>query len=190
MYQRPKENILQLDQQSEILRLIRQDKTREKGFRLIMSTYKTRMYWLIRRIVIVHEDSDDVLQNTFIRIWENLPKYRGDSKIYTWIYRIAINEALAFLKKKKKQSLSLSDYGEVLSAQLEADVYFEGDEFQLKLQKALLLLPEKQRLVFNLRYFEEMKYQDMAKVLDKSEGALKANYHHAVKKIEDFVKTA
>ena len=181
---------MHINEQSEILRLIARDETREKGFRLILSAYKTRLYWLIRRIVVVHEDADDVLQNTFIRIWESLHKYRGDSKIYTWIYRIAVNEALGFLKKKKRQNLSLSEYGEVLCAQLEADVYFEGDEFQLKLQKALLRLPEKQRLVFNLRYFEEMKYQDMAKVLDKSEGALKANYHHAVKKIEDFVKTS
>lgn len=175
-------------QQADIINLINHSDTREEGFKLILSTYKERVYWMIRRIVISHEDTDDVLQNTLIKIWENLEKYRGDSEIYTWIYRIAINESFAFLKKKKRQSLGLTDYGEVLSNNLESDVYFDGTEFQLKLQKALLTLPEKQKLVFNLRYFDEMKYQDMAKVLEKSEGALKANYHHAVKKIEDFVK--
>lgn len=175
-------------QQADIIQYIKNAETREKGFRLIVSTYKERVYWLIRRIVVVHEDTDDVLQNTMIKIWQNLEKYRGDADIFTWIYRIAINESFAFLKKKKRQNLSLNDYGEVLSSNLESDVYFEGTAFQLKLQNAILTLPPKQRLVFNMKYFEEMKYQDMAKVLDKSEGALKANYHHAVKKVEDYVK--
>ncbi len=179
---------MQQEQSSDIIKLIDREETREKAFRMILSSYKERVYWLVRRIVIVHDDADDVVQNTFIKIWENLSKYRGDSNIYTWVYRIAVNESLAFLKKKKKQDLSLSDYGEVLSSNLESDVFFDGNDFQEKLQQALLILPEQQRLVFNLKYFDEMKYKDMAKVLDKSEGALKANYHHAVKKIENFVK--
>lgn len=171
---------------SDIIPLIANANTREKAFSMIMSTYKERLYWLIRRMVIQHSDSDDVLQNTLIKIWQNLEKFRGDADLYTWLYRIAVNESLAFLNKKKKQNLSLNDFGEHLSEQLESDELFDGDELQKQLQKAILRLPDQQRLVFNMRYFEEMKYQDMAKVLDRSEGALKANYHHAVKKIEDY----
>lgn len=167
---------------------IKHEKTFEKGFSLIVSTYKERLYWLIRRIVISHADTDDVLQDTFVKIWQNLSKYRGDAELYTWLYRIAVNESLAFLKKKKRLVLGLSNYGELLSEKLESDVYFDGDEFQLKLQKALLKLPDQQRLVFNLKYFDDMKYKDIAVILNKSEGGLKANYHHAVKKIEEFIK--
>ena len=179
---------MQKEESSDIIKLISKEETHEKAFRMILSSYKERVYWLVRRIVIVHDDADDVVQNTFIKVWENLAKYRGDANIYTWVYRIAVNEALAFLKKKTKQNLNLTDYGEVLASQLESDVFFDGNDFQKKLQQAILILPEQQRLVFNLKYYDEMKYKDMAKVLDRSEGALKANYHHAVKKIEDFVK--
>jgi RNA polymerase sigma-70 factor (ECF subfamily) len=180
---------LQQDQYSDIIHLSDRPESREKLFRIIIKSYKERIYWLVRRMLIVHEDTDDVVQNTFIKVWENLSKYRGDAHIYTWIYRIAVNESLLFLKKKKKFNTTSSDHNEHLLQHLESDVYFEGDEFQLKLQKALLLLPDKQRLVFNLKYFEEMKYKEMALVLNKSEGALKANYHHAVKKIEEFINT-
>ncbi len=179
---------MQQEQSSDIIKLISKEETRDKAFRMILSSYKERVYWTVRRIVIVHEDADDVVQNTFIKVWENLGKYRGDANIYTWVYRIAVNESLAFLKKKKRQSLNLTDYGEVLASNLESDVFFDGNDFQKKLQEALLTLPDQQRLVFNLKYFDEMKYKDMAKVLEKSEGALKANYHHAVKKVEDFIK--
>ena len=179
---------LQQEHHKDIIHLIGQVETRERAFRIILKSYKERIYWLLRRMLIIHEDTDDVVQNTFIKVWENLSKFRGDANIYTWIYRIAVNEALLFLNKKKKFNNASSDYNEQLLLQLESDVYFDGDEFQLKLQKAILLLPDKQRLVFNLKYFEEMKYKDMALVLNKSEGALKANYHHAVKKIEDFIK--
>lgn len=180
---------MQKEESSDIIKLIGKEETREKAFRMILSSYKERVYWLVRRIVISHDDADDVVQNAFIKVWENLAKYRGDANIYTWVYRIAVNEALAFLKKKKRQNLNLTDYGEVLVSNLESDVYFDGNDFQRKLQLALAKLPEQQRLVFNLKYFDEMKYKDMAKVLDRSEGALKANYHHAVKKIEVFVKS-
>ncbi|OYT16891.1 MAG: RNA polymerase subunit sigma-70 [Bacteroidetes bacterium 4572_77] len=173
----------------KILDYIKHEKTLDRGFRLIVANYKERLYWLIRRILISHDDTNDALQDTFVKIWQNIQNYRGDAELYTWLYRIAVNEALGFLKKKKRQHLGLSNYGEVLSQQLESDVYFEGNEFQKTLQKAILTLPEQQRLVFNMKYFEEIKYKDMAVILDKSEGALKANYHHAVKKIEEFVKT-
>lgn len=179
---------MQKEEFSNILEQIGNPKTREKAFRYILSTYKERVYWIVRRIVILHDDADDVTQNTFIKVWENLGKYRGDANIYTWIYRIAVNESLAFIKKKKKSALNLSDYGEVLSNALESDVYFEGNDFQKKLQQAILTLPEQQSLVFNLKYFNEMKYKDISVVMGKSEGALKANYHHAVKRIEDFIK--
>ncbi len=180
---------LQQEQDSNIIHLIGQPESRDRLFKIILKLYKERIYWLVRRMLIVHEDTDDVVQNTFIKVWEKLSQYRGDAHIYTWIYRIAVNEALLFLSKKKRFNTTSSDYNEQLLLHIESDVYFDGDEFQLKLQKALLLLPDKQRLVFNLKYFDEMKYKDMAVVLDKSEGALKANYHHAVKKIEDFIKT-
>ncbi len=179
---------LQDKSSSEISKLIQEPQTKEVGFRYIVSQYKERLYWLIRRMVIHHVDAEDVMQNTFIKIWQNLEKFRGDADLYTWLYRIAVNESLAFLNKKKKQQFNLNDYGDVLSEQLESDSFFDGSEAQKLLQKAILTLPDQQRLVFNMRYFEEMKYQDMARILDRSEGALKANYHHAVKKVEDFCK--
>lgn len=172
----------------DILKLIKKGEKSEMVFRWIMSEYKSRLYWLVRRMVIQHDDADDVLQNTFIKIWQNLPKFRGDSDVYTWVYRIGVNESLAFLQKKKKQSLKMNEYGAFLSDQLSADSWFDGTEAQMKLQKAILSLPDQQRLVFNMKYFEEVKYKEMAEILGKSEGALKANYHHAVKKIEEFIK--
>lgn len=172
----------------DILNLIKKGEKSEVVFRWILNEYKSRLYWLIRRMVIQQADAEDVMQNTFIKIWQNLSKFRGDSDIYTWVYRIGVNESLGFLNKKKKQTLGMTEFGEYLSEQLIADSWFEGTEAQHKLQKAILTLPEQQRLVFNMRYFEEIKYQNMAEILGKSEGALKANYHHAVKKIEDFLK--
>jgi len=179
---------LQQYSKEDILILIKKGEKSEMVFRWILHEYKSRLYWLIRRMVIQHADADDVMQNTFIKIWKNLPKFRGDSDIYTWVYRIGVNESLAFLNKKKKQILGMTEFGEYLSEQLSADSWFDGTDAQKKLQKAILGLPEQQRLVFNMRYFEEVKYQEMAKILGKSEGALKANYHHAVKKIEDYLK--
>ena len=159
------------------------------GFDDIVAQYKERLYWQIRKIVLIHEDADDVLQNTFVKIWKGLQNFKGDSKIYTWIYRIAVNESISFLNKKKKQAQTFSeDYDEILINRLESDTWFDGDEMQLQLQKAVLKLPEKQRIVFNMRYFDEVKYSDMSEILDTSEGALKASYHHAVKKIEGMLK--
>jgi RNA polymerase sigma-70 factor (ECF subfamily) len=146
------------------------------------------LYWHIRKIVIDHDDTDDVLQNTFIKIWKGLEGFKGDSQLYTWLYRIATNEALTFLRQKQKQNTtSLHPIEYSLSKSLESDVYFKGDAIQLKLQQAILTLPEKQRIVFNLRYFDEMPYEQMSEVLETSVGALKASYHLAAKKIENHL---
>ncbi len=157
------------------------------AFNLIVKKYQEKLYWHIRKILISHDDTDDTLQNTFIRVFEALPKFREDSSLYTWLYRIATNEALTYLKKRKTRNfLSMNDMDSTLEKTLESDPYTDGDHIQMKLQKAILRLPEKQRLVFNLKYFEEMKYEEMSEILDTSVGALKASYHHAVKKIEQF----
>lgn len=159
----------------------------EAAFNLMVKSYSQRLYWHVRRIVYNHEDADDVLQNAFVNAWRALPKFRQDSNPYTWLYRIATNEALSHLRKHK-DNVRLDEVSFSLSQNLEADTFFEGDEIQLKLQEAIATLPEKQRVVFNLRYFDEMSYADMSQVLETSEGGLKANYHHAVKKIKAFLK--
>jgi len=170
----------------DIVILINNKKFTE-AFNLVVKTYNQRLYWHIRRMVVNHDDADDVLQNTFLKVWRALPNFRSDANIYTWLYRIATNESLTFLKKKR-QDVNYDDVAFTIEKNLEADVFFDGDEIQLKLQKAIAALPEKQRAVFNLRYFEEMNYREMAEVLETSEGALKASYHHAAKKIEAFFK--
>lgn len=163
--------------------------TQNYAFNLIVRKYQERMYWHIRKIVINHDDADDVVQNTFLKVWGGLQNFREDSQLYTWLYRIATNEALTFLKRKKtKYFLPIIDVEQQLSNTIETDPYFDGDELQAKLQKAIIRLPEKQRLVFNMKYFEEMKYEDMSAVFGTSVGALKASYHHAVKKIEKFLE--
>ena len=152
-----------------------------------MRTYNKRLYWHVRKIVICHDDADDVVQNTFIKAWKALPNFRGDSQLYTWLYRIATNEALSFLKKKKKHLFQSIDS---VSFQLESKVdssYFTGTEIEKKLQKAILTLPTKQRLVFNMKYFDELKYHEISEILGTSVGALKANYHHAKQKIEKYL---
>ena len=157
------------------------------NFEDIVKEYRERLYWLIRKIVVVHDDADDVLQNTFIKVWKFLPGFKGDSNIYTWLYRIAVNESVTFLNKKKKEAHpGFEEYENYLSNTLQSDAYFDSDALQLKFQQAILTLPEKQRIVFNMRYFEEINYRDMSEILETSEGALKASYHHAVKKIEAF----
>ncbi|MEE4198923.1 MAG: RNA polymerase sigma factor [Bacteroidales bacterium] len=173
----------------ELLTLFKNKEKRNYAFNLIVRKYQEKLYWHIRKIVIKHDDADDILQNTFIKIWKGLDGFREDSKLYTWLYRIATNESLTFLKQKKtKYLLPIVDYENQLKDTLESDEYFNGTEIQLKLQKAILGLPEKQRVVFNMKYFEEMKYDDMAEILNTSVGALKASYHHAVKKIENYFK--
>lgn len=168
---------------------LKNKETQAKAFEVLVNTYKERLYWHIRRIVMNHDDADDVLQNTFIKVYRNIDGFKGDSKLYSWMYRIATNESLTFLKQKsKKLGVSNEEYQESLVENLESDVYFEGDAIQLKLQQALATLPEKQRLVFNMKYFQEMKYEEISEVLETSVGGLKASYHLAVKKLEAYLR--
>jgi RNA polymerase sigma factor (sigma-70 family) len=172
----------------ELLDMFRESSSRNYAFNLIVRQYQKRLYWHIRRMVIDHDDANDVVQNVFIKVWRGLDGFKGDSKLYTWLYRIATNESLTFLKQKRGGTfVSFDEVSHHLSGSLEADHYFKGDEIQKKLQQAILTLPDKQRLVFNLKYFDEMKYEEMSQVLETSVGALKASYHHAVKKIEEFI---
>ncbi len=174
----------------QILDSLKDPSTRELAFRHLISKYKERLYWHIRKIVLNHDDTDDVLQNTMIKIWNGMDSFRGDSSLFTWLYRIATNESITFLNQRKRRMMtSLNDENEYLIENLQSDDYFDGDEWQMLLQKAIALLPEKQRLVFNMKYFDEIKYEDMSKILDTSVGALKASYHHAVKKVEEYLKT-
>jgi RNA polymerase sigma-70 factor (ECF subfamily) len=172
-----------------LLAIYRHSDTKEKGFTLIIRKYQERLYWHIRRMVIDHEDANDVLQNVFIKVWKNLENFREDAQLYTWLYKIATNESLTFLEQlKRKTAVSLSEIEAGLSNKLKADPQFDPNKLEWKLQRAILSLPEKQRLVFNLRYYDEMPYEEMSRILETSEGALKASYHHAVKKIEEFIK--
>lgn len=172
----------------EIIDKIQNKETVNYGFNLLMEKYQEKVYWVIRRMVIDHDSSNDIAQEAFVKVWKNIDSFKGDAKLYTWIYRIATNEALNYLRKKKRRFfLPIGDVEHELTSSLEADHFYSGDEIQLKLQKALLKLPEKQRLVFNMKYFEEMKFKDIAEVLEVSVGSLKAQYHHAVKKIEKFL---
>ncbi|MFK8266374.1 RNA polymerase sigma factor [Capnocytophaga cynodegmi] len=177
-------------EEKEFIALLQNSKTRSKAFENLVDTYQRRLYWHIRRIVISHEDTDDVLQETFIKIFRSIDKFRGESSLFSWVYRIATNQALDFLKKRaNERSCSIEDLQYDRSIHLETDVYFEGDEIQIKFQKAIANLPEKQQLVFNMKYFEELKYEQISQILDTSVGALKASYHHAVQKIKNYLET-
>ncbi len=163
--------------------------TKERAFTAIVKKYQEKLYWHIRRMVVNHEDANDVLQNVFIKAWRGLENFREDSQLYTWLYRIATNESLSFLdQQKKKGAISFNDIEEGFSNKVKADENFDANRLEWKLQLAIQQLPEKQRLVFNLRYYDEMPYEEMSKILETSEGALKASYHHAAKKIEEFIK--
>jgi RNA polymerase sigma factor (sigma-70 family) len=171
-----------------LLQQFRDPATKDAAYTAIIKKYQERLYWHIRRMMNDHDDTNDVLQNVFIRVWKGLENFREDSQLFTWLYRIATNESLTMLdQKKRKSSVSFSDVEETVSNSMRADKPFDESKLEWKLQKAISQLPDKQRIVFNLRYFDEMPYAEMSKVLDTSEGALKASYHHAVKKIEDFV---
>ena len=174
---------------NQLLDMFRNAKTRNLAFNQIINQNQERVYWHIRKIVLSHEDANDIIQNTFIKVWNNLDSFKGDSKIYTWIYRIATNESLQFLKKKKKHYFeSIDNVSSRLSNLLIAERYFDGNEIEKKIQEALLKLPTKQRIAFNMKYFEKMKYDEISEILGTSVGALKANYHHAKNKIEKFLK--
>jgi RNA polymerase sigma-70 factor (ECF subfamily) len=173
---------------NEILLRFRVPATREAAFTTLIKKYQERLYWHIRRLVVTHEDSNDLIQNVWIRVWNALDKFREESQLYTWLYRIATNECLSFIEQqKKKATLHLSDEENGMERQLKADPHFDAQKLEWKLQLAIQQLPEKQRVVFSLRYFDEMPYEEMSKVLETSEGALKASYHHAAKKIERFL---
>jgi len=172
----------------EILAKFSVERTRNEAFNLLISKYQEKIYWHVRRLVIDHDDADDLVQEVFIKVWKNLEKFRSDSKLYTWIYRIATNESITFLNKKKQQNNTpLDEVVEELSESLVASSYFNGDKIQMKLQQALLTLPEKQRLIFNMKYYDDLKYDEISEILGTSVGALKASFHIAVKKIEVFM---
>lgn len=173
----------------ELLDEFKQPLLKERAFTAIIKKYQEKLYWHIRRMVVDHDDTNDVLQNMFIKAWKGLESFREDSQLYTWLYRIATNECLTFLdQQKKKNTVSLGDEDNGLSYKIKADDNFDANRLEWKLQLAMQQLPEKQRLVFNLRYYDEMPYQEMSRILDTSEGALKASYHLAAKKIEEFIK--
>lgn len=179
-----------LDSQSsdnELIMAFAQEKTRNKAFECILDKFQKRVYWHVRRMVIDHDDADDVTQNTFIKVWKQLDYYRGDAKLYTWIYRIATNESLQFIQKRRSDKhISIDDDNSPLIDQLTTDSYFDGNGLELKLQSAILTLPDKQRQVFLLKYYDNMKYEEMSEILETSVGALKASYFHAVKKVEAY----
>ena len=171
-----------------LVKQLKQKDTQAKAFEMLINTYKERLYWHIRRIVLDHDDADDVLQNTFIKVYRSIDGFKGDSKLYSWMYRIATNESLSFLKQKsRKLGVNSEALQERMANNLQADVYFEGDEIQYQLQQAIATLPEKQKLVFNMKYFEELKYEEISEILETSVGGLKASYHLAVKKIESYL---
>lgn len=179
----------QLIAEEALVHELKQKESQAKAFEVLVNTYKERLYWHIRRIVLDHDDADDVLQNTFIKVYKNIDSFKGESKLYSWMYRIATNESLTFSKQKsRKMGVGNEELKTRMVERLESDVYFEGDEIQLKLQKALATLPDKQKLVFTMKYFQEMKYEEISEVLETSVGALKTSYHLAVKKIEAYLK--
>lgn len=174
--------------EEDIISQLQDPETCREAFGEVVKAYSEQLYWQIRRMVLSHDDANDVLQNTFIKAWDNIEYFRAEARLSTWLYRIAFNECLNFINKKRAHDqLSIDDADKEALGKLESDPYFDGDETQLLLQKAIHTLPEKQRIVFNLKYFDEMKYEDMSDIIGTSVGALKASYHHAVKKITDFL---
>jgi RNA polymerase sigma-70 factor (ECF subfamily) len=172
----------------ELVKQLKNKETQEKAFRILMSQYKERLYWHIRKIVISHDDADDVLQNTFVKVYRSIHNFNADSKIFSWMYRIATNESITFINKRAKQkSVDIDEYQHSMASTLQDDELYSGSEIQLILQKAITTLPQKQQLVFNMKYFDELKYTEISEILGTSVGALKASYFHAVKKIEKII---
>ena len=181
---------MEIEEEKDLIKRLCSVNETDKAFAELVNIYKERLYWHIRYMLKNHEDTDDVLQNVFIKVYKNIKKFKGDSLLYSWMYRIARNESITFLKKRSKMlKISSEELQNYIVDNLESDVYFEGDKIQIQLQKAINTLPDKQREVFQLRYFEEMKYQEMAELLQTSESALKSNYHHASKKVEQYLKS-
>lgn len=178
-----------IDEEKLLMQQLLNPQTQRKAFERVVREYSEQLYWQVRRIVLTHDDADDVLQNVFMKVWTHLDSFHQDARLSTWLYRIAINESLDFVRRKKKQLVVSSDKQEnAIANMLVADRYFDGDEAQALLQEAIAQLPDVQRTVFNLRYFDDMKYSEISQLLHTSEGALKASYHHAVKKISEFFK--
>lgn len=171
----------------ELVAMLKELRTRREGFAVLVKQYSEQLYWKVRRIVFDHEDANDVLQNTFVKAWSNLETFQGKSSLFTWLCRIAVNESLDFLRRQKMASQVSADEEPALAAKLMGDPYFDGDEAQARLQEAIARLPDVQRTVFTLKYFENLKYSEISKMLDTSEGALKASYHLAVKKITEYL---
>lgn len=172
----------------ELLELFRDPSQRERAYTAIVKKYQEKIYWHVRRMVVDHDDTHDVVQNVFIKVWKGLDQFREDAKLYTWLYRIASNESLTFIEQqKKRQTISFDQESSGMADRLKADKDFDANKLEWKLQLAIQQLPEKQKLVFSLRYYDEMPYEDMSRILETSEGALKASYHHAVKKIEEYI---
>lgn len=174
--------------EDDIIKQLRDPQQQRNAFAKIVGIYGEKLYWQIRKMVLDHDDANDILQNTFLKAWMNIDYFRGEAKLSTWLYKIAFNECITFLNKQRAiNNISIDDTDIFLLERLKGDEYFDGDEAQTKLQAAILTLPEKQRIVFNLKYFDEMKYEEMSEILGTSVGALKASYHHAVKKVEEFL---
>ncbi|TAE09245.1 MAG: sigma-70 family RNA polymerase sigma factor [Bacteroidetes bacterium] len=174
----------------EILALFRQEATQQKAFNILVRKYQERVYWLVRKMVIDHDDANDLTQDVFVKVWRSLDSFQGNAKLYTWIYKIASNECLTFLaRKKRKFFLPIGDVQKELRQKLDSSDYISGDELQLKLQKAILTLPDKQRLVFNMKYYDDLKYEEISEIVGTSVGALKTSYHLASKKIEEYMKS-
>lgn len=174
--------------EEDIIARLKDEKERAAAFSVIVNRYSQQIYWHIRRMVLSHEDTDDLVQNTFIKAWTNIDKFRGDSQISTWLYRIAINETLNFLNKNRNNTVSINSPEGAIADQLESDPFFNGERADVLFSEAVSRLPEKQRMAFNMKYFENMKYEEMSEILGTSVGALKASYHIAVKKIEDYLE--
>ena len=175
---------------SELLEKFNNPETQNYAFNLLVRQYQQKLYYHIRKILISHDDTNDVLQNVFIKVWKNLSGFKGESQLYTWLYRIATNESLTFLNQKKKRAgIPIDDVSTFLGNNLKSDTYFNSDDVNVKLQKAVLTLPDRQRLVFNMRYWDNIKYEEMSQILETSVGALKASYHIAAKKVEEYLKT-
>ena len=176
-------------EEQSLVSALQSNDEKERAFKILITEYKERLYWHIRKIVLNHDDTDDVLQNTFIKIFRNINSFKADSKLYTWMYRIATNEAITFINKRaKRANISSKEVQETILSRLETDVYFEGDHIQLQLQKAIATLPQKQRLIFNMKYFEEHTFEQLSEILETSVGGLKSSYHIAVKKITAYLK--
>ena len=179
-----------MQEEKKFIQELLNPKTQNQAFEMLLNNFQKPLYNHIRNIVLNHDDTDDVLQNTFVKVFQNLNKFKGESKLFSWIYRIATNEALTFLNQKARLSgVSSETIQNKAIDNLKADIYFDGNEIQIKLQRAIAVLPEKQQLVFKMKYFEELKYEEISEILGTSVGALKASYHLAVKKIEAFVTT-